>query len=56
MGLQHEGQHRDIKVIIANRLSDGFVAYLTKDGKGLGWSTHIEDVAMFHDSVVDRML
>lgn len=44
------------KVITANRLSDGFVIYLTKHGKDLGWSTRIEDAAIFHDSVVDRVL
>lgn len=44
------------KVITANRLSDGIVVYLTKNGKDLGWSTRIVDAAIFHDSVVDRML
>ena len=44
------------KVITANRLGDGIVVYLTKDGKDLGWSTSIEDAAIFHDSVVDRVL
>jgi len=44
------------KVITANRLIDGIVVYLTKNGKDLGWSTRIADAAIFHDSVVDRML
>jgi hypothetical protein len=44
------------KVITANRLSDGIVVYLTKAGKDLGWSTSIEEAAIFHDSVVDRVL
>lgn len=44
------------KVITANRLIDGLVVYLTKDGKDLGWSTRIEDAAVFHDSVIDRAL
>ena len=44
------------KVITANRLSDGIVVYLTKASKDLGWSTRLEDAAIFHDSVVDRVL
>jgi hypothetical protein len=44
------------QVITANRLNDGFVVYLTKDGKDLGWSTRIEDAAIFHESVIERVL
>jgi hypothetical protein len=44
------------KVITANRLSDGIVVYLTKNGKDLGWSTRIVDAAIFHESVIDRVL
>jgi hypothetical protein len=44
------------KAITANRLADGHVVYLTKNGKELGWSTSIEDAAIFTDSVISRML
>lgn len=42
--------------ITANRLGDGTVVYLTKESKDLGWSTDIHAAAIFHNSVVDRML
>jgi len=44
------------KAITANRLADGVVVYLTKNDKELGWSSRIEDAAVFSDSVIQRML
>ncbi len=44
------------QVITANRLVDGAVVFLTRNGKELAWSAKILDAAVFRASVIDRML
>ncbi len=44
------------RVITANRLDDGAVVYMTRDGDGVGWSTVVADATMFPEADTEAML
>ncbi len=44
------------RVITANRLDDGAVVYMTRDGDGIGWSTGIDDATVFTEADTEVML
>ena len=44
------------RVITANRLDDGAVVYMTRDGAVPGWSTVVADATMFPESDTEAML
>ncbi len=44
------------RVITANRLDDGAVVYMARDGDGLAWSTGIADATVFPETDTEAML
>ena len=44
------------RVITANRLDDGAVVYMTRDGDGIGWSTVVADATMFPEADKEAMI